>query len=1360
MHKLRLLISILLAFCALNAKGATNMQFSHFSVNDGLPYSHVKAINQDAKRYMWIGTRKGLFRYDGYTISPVKTADTVKSEFIRQILVTKTGEVWAIYHNEIYKYVSSKGLMVKVPVSSVATDDDPNHPIRSIRTAKLVECPDGKLLLLKPGCLYIYNKQQNKFVPHEIMQSGILKVPIYDFINDRSNGIWIMDVNSLYHINLKTNTTTEYNISNLFTLGRLSGERDMIVDSENNLWIATFKEGLIQINTKTGEHDIYSRKTGYDISIARVLFEDNQKQLWIGGENGLRVIDIRTKKLVKTIKQDYLNVLGINDDATYSIFQDKEGNMWIGGYFGGINILYKDKERFNYYPSGYRSNNISGKAVRQILEDGDYLWIATEDGGLNKFNKKTREFQHIKASPNGLSSNNVHSLLKDKKGNLWIGTFDAGINILNLKTNRTSYLNSFNTPILKTDLIYSLLQDKDGIIYIGAMDGLTLYDPLKNEFSTIDYPVLRNFAIFHMMLDSQNNLWIATRDGGLVVYNKKEHRIKSYKSNNQEGSLKDNFITQVFEDSNRRIWIGTYSQGLYYYDKNTDGFKHELSVDKIGISGIVEDNNKFLWVSTEKGLKKIDLRTNKTFSYTKADGLFSDNFNMNSAKLTREGELFLGTINGLISFYPNQISGKIFRPKVDLTKLYIGGEEISVYSDDSPLKTSLDEASEITLTNEQANSFSIEYAAIYYGHSQGLKYATFMDGVDKNWNMLNDQRRVNFSRLPSGKYVFKVKAVSSNEDWENAPVRSITIIVKPPFYLSFWAWIIYLIVATILAAFINRFLKLRRDEKNQIQLERIERNKIEEINRTKIDFFTNISHELKTPLTLIISPLQRLIDSDNKTVVSKETMGVILRNAQRMSRIVDELMTFSKIEIGKEKLTLHKGNVLEFISNISVTFKLLAIEKKINFNAVIEDNGEDVWFSIANIEKIVYNLLSNSFKFTSKGGSVTIQARLTEDDNSKIFLEIIVSDTGEGIQREYLDRIFENYFQADPKLNIRGSGIGLSLTKRLVNLHKGTIEVESEPGKGSTFMVKLDVSEKSYSNEEKFTEILDNDFFKKYNYITIEKEIVEKSNAFMQEQNEEYIKSVLLVDDNEELLKFLCDIFQDKFRILTAENGRTALEIVYKENPDLIISDVMMPEMDGFELCQHVKNDFSTCHIPVILLTAKTGSEDKMEGYEMGADFYIEKPFNARLLEMQVQNIIKTRLKNIELLKNNPQKSEQRNLMNERDCAFVDKLNEIIEKNIDNQFFSISDITKSLNVSRTLLHVKCKKLIDTSVTDYLRERRMNKAKEMLTTGHNISETAYAVGFSDPGYFSKVFKKQFNISPSDFIKNFDDPSDSN
>lgn len=1332
------------------------MQFSHLSINDELPYSHVLAIKQDAKRYMWIGTRKGLFRYDGYTISPVKSADSIGSHYIRQILVDKNDDVWVVYFRKIYKYASNKELMVNVPVNP---GNNPSFSLINSPFAKIAESSDGRIFMLTINCLFIFNNQKNEFEPYEIIHNKILTPHIYNFVADKNQGLWIIDSKALHYIDLKTNNTTEYNIKNFFSMGRLSRVMDMLVDYQNNLWIATFGDGILLFDRKTGDFKALNNKTGYDINIARVLLEDNQKQLWVGGEDGLRVLDIEKKEIVETIKQDYQNPLGINDNATHALFQDKEGNIWIGGYFGGINILYKDKERFNYYPPGYRSNNVSGKAIRQIVEDGAYLWIATEDGGLNKYHKATREFQHFTTSPNGIRSKNIHSLLKDKKGNLWLGTFDAGVNILNTKTNQVKYINMMNTPQLRDDMIFSLLEDNDGIIYIGTVNGLLLYDPAKNSFHTIEHPIIKERFIHDMMLDSQNNIWIGTHEDGLIVYNKAKNVIKVYTQSSKEGSLKENRIAKIFEDSFKRVWIGTANKGLFLYDRKTDSFKSVLNVGNRGISGIVEDNNKTLWISSEKGLAKIDLQTNETFNYTKDDGLYSDNFNVNSAIKTREGELFFGTINGLISFKPEAIGEKLFKPNVILTKLHIGGEEVSVYSNNSPLETSLDESAEITLSYNQASSFAIEYAAIYYGHSQSLKYAVYMEGVDKTWNFLNDQRRVNFSRLPTGRYTFNVKAVSSNEDWGNAPVRSLIITVKPPFHLSVWAWMIYLIVASVIAYLVNHFLRLRRQEKQQIQLERLERSKIEEINRTKIDFFTNISHELKTPLTLIISPLQRLIDNGTPKDLLHEITEVILRNAQRMSRIVDELMTFSKIEIGKEKLTLHKGNVLEFISNISNTFRLLAKEKDINFISIIEDNGEDVWFSITNIEKIVYNLLSNSFKFTPAGGSISIQARLTEEHDNKIYLNIIVTDSGEGIEKQYLDRIFENYFQADLNSNLRGSGIGLSLTKRLINLHNGSISVDSNVGEGSTFSVAVDVSESSYSRDEKTTKIFDKDFFKKYNYITIGHEIIEKNNILEDEHNEDYIKSILLVEDNDELLKFLYDIFRDNYRVFTAENGEIALEIANTEYPDLIISDVMMPVMDGFELCKRIKSDFSTCHIPLILLTAKTGTDDKLEGYGMGADYYIEKPFNARMLEIQVQNIIKTRLSNIESLRNNPQKNVSSTLMNERDCSFVTKLNELIEENIDNQFFSISDITKALNVSRTLLHVKCKKLINVSVTDYIRETRMHKAKALLTAGQNISETAYALGFSDPGYFSKVFKKQFNISPSDFIKNLGESEES-
>ena len=1317
------------------------MQFSHFSTNEGLPYSHVNAMCQDKKGYIWIGTRKGLYRYDGYNIYSVRTEETLLSALnnsqVNDIQVTSKGDVWVVMNNEVYKYFPENDVLKR-------------YLIGQKPGTKLAVSKTDKIYCLSNSELFVFDESKNLFDKSEFDFNKNNSNQLFELAFDNNNRLWIVGSTTLFRMDLGTNNTAQFDLRNNLPNERRSQVLDVKIDSENNLWIGTFGNGILYYNSQTEEFTPINKKTGYDITIVRAFFEDDNKHIWIGGENGLRILDIKTQKIIQTLKQDYTNILGLNDNAIYSIFQDREHNMWIGTYFGGINILYRDHQQFNYYAPGYTSKNVSGKAVRQIIEDGNYLWMATEDGGLNKFNKTTKEFVHFSAGINSISNNNIHSLLKDNKNNLWMGSFDGGINILNLKNNQWRYINTSNTPSIKSNMVFCFMEDKDGIIYIGTINGLTLYDSNKNIFFPIDHSILNSCFIYNIMQDSEQNIWIATRGEGLFCYNKKKNNFKQYKASDKENSLHENWITKVYEDTYKNIWVGTDKSGLFLFNKHNETFKH-YEVSGSCVSSLVEDNHKKLWISTEKGLLSINIVNKKMDTYTKDDGLFSDQFNYNSALKTTEGELYFGTINGLISFNPEKIGQIKYQPNIVFVKLYIEGEEVTANMPDSPLKKSIEESSEIVLSHQQATSFSIEYAAIFYGHTKNIKYAVMMEGLEKAWNMLKDQRRVNYSKLPAGKYTFKVKTSTSNTDWNDAQIRTIDIVVRPPFYQSIWAWIIYILAMAGATFGILRFLRIRNNEKNQILFEKAEQAKAKEINRTKIDFFTNISHELKTPLTLIVSPLQRILDDKSQTPVLKETLDVILRNAQRMTRIVDELMTFSKIEIGKEKLNLHKGNVLEFISSLADIFTLLANEKGINYRTIVENNGEDVWFSIPNIEKIVFNLLSNSFKFTPQNGSVSIHARLTEGNNERLLLEIVVSDTGEGIHKDYLERIFENYYQADPHSNIRGSGIGLSLTKRLVNLHKGTIQVESAINQGSKFTVLIDVSDKAYEKEEKTFEILDKDFFTNYNFITVEKSLVEKANELLKDGVDE-IRSILLVEDNDELRKFLCDIFKDKYRIFSAENGKIALDIAQKEYPDLIVSDVMMPEMNGFELCKRIKADFSTCHIPVILLTAKTGTDDKMEGYDMGADFYIEKPFNSQLLEMQVQNIIRTRLNNIQTFKENPQNDISEIITNERDSLFIKDLNELINLNLDNQFFSISDITKSLNVSRTLLHIKCKSLIDNSVTDYLKEIRMNKAKELLKSGSNISETAYAVGYSDPGYFSKVFKKHFDINPSVFVKN--------
>lgn len=1329
----------------LNLYGLSdNMQFRHFTINEGLPYSHVTVIKQDKKGYIWIGTRKGLYKYDGYNINALRTDTTsiygINSYGTREICATKAGDMWVIMNDMLFRYAPERDMLEHVYI-----DDN--------LVWRFGESTDGRFFCLTEGNIFVLDSQRDKFIKFTAGKPASDTSRIYEIATDNNNRLWTIGDEGLSRIDLNNNNVVQYDVKQYFSKGRVIRVREMLVDSQNNLWIGTFGDGVIFLNTKTGEFKQMNEQTGYDITIIRAMEEDDNHHLWIGGENGLRVIDIRTQEIVRSFRQDYYNPLGINDDAVYSIFKDQDRNLWFGTFFGGINILYNDHQQVNYYAPGNFPQNVSGKAVRQMIEDGNYLWVATEDGGLNKFNKQTEKFSHIKhvrGSREGLSNNNVHALMKDRENNLWIGSFEGGINVMNMSTNNITRINTENTPALKSNMVFCFVQDEKGIIYIGTTAGLNLYDPRRKEFYVVDHPILSRKFIYNLMIDSEGNIWVSSRTDGLFCFDKQTKTIKHYSAGSHENALHDNTIMITYEDSFNNIWVGTNIGGLYLFNKETEEFK-QFDVPGMCVSAIIEDNNKMLWISTEKGLVRMNLLDFKMDHFTKEDGLRTDQFNYNSALKTAEGLLFFGTINGLISFNPELMGQKRIKPKVVLSKLFILGEEVVAGTQNSPLKTNLEETEKIQLDYRQANAFAIEYAAISYGHSKSIRYAVKMDGVDKDWNVLGDQRRVNYSKLPPGSYTFSVRAILNNNNWDEADVRSLLIIIKPPFYRSGWAYLLYVISLLAIAGLILRLLSIRQQEKNQIQLERMERNKIEEINKTKMDFFTNISHELKTPLTLILTPLQRIIERKTDAGVTKETMDVILRNAQRMTRIVDELMAFSKIEIGKEKLLLQKGNVLDFIRNISNMFTLLANEKEIEYKIMIEDNGEDVWFSIPNVEKIVYNLLSNSFKFTPAKGKISIQASLIDSEDDKLLLLIEVSDNGIGISKENLDRIFENYFQADPHSNVRGSGIGLSLTKRLVNLHKGNIEVQSSLENGSIFKVMIDVSEKSYSNDEKSQEIVDKEYLKNYNFITIENDVVEKVNTLMKNFNES-VKTLLLVDDNEEMLKFMSDIFKPQYRILTAENGKVALDIARREYPDLVVSDVMMPVMNGFELCKKLKESFSTCHIPVILLTAKTGADDKLEGYEMGADYYIEKPFNAQILEKQVENIINTRDNNIQIFKDNPQNDISEIFSNERDSTFVKRLNKLIEENMNNPFFSVSEITKSLNISRSVLHVKCKNLLNTSVIDYIRELRMKHARDLLIKGRNISETAYAVGFSDPGYFTKVFKKQFNITPSEFVKN--------
>lgn len=1345
--KLILILFISVLFLPVKAEdNSIDFRFAHITNNEGISQQHITSMMQDDKGLMWIGTKNGLCVYNGYEIKRYfnnkKNANSLNHNFVRSVFQDSQKRIWI---------GTEKGVCSYLPhFDAFQRYDAPLTP-----TTAFAQNKRGEIFCISDyNSLYRFNEETNAFDRINAVGDSIL---IYSIVTDDKDRLWLGTDRGLKVYDHKFLHITEYTALNdsKITADVADVVNVVYIDKQKNIWVGKNGNGIVRINAKTNEITRWNKKNGLSDGMIRTIEQDALGRMWFGTEKGVFVFFPDGR--IHNIRQDYTNNQGLNDNAVYSIVRDRDDNIWIGTYFGGINIFKNDYKQFRHYRAGYSNSLLKGKAIRKIVEEGNGIfWIATEDGGLNRLNEKTGEIKKIE---HPALVDNVHALMFDAASNeLWIGMFRGGVTRYNIKTGRfTNYLGE-NTG-LDSDMIFSIEMDHDGVVWIASVRGLRYYDKKTNRFMKLPHELLSNVFIYTLYVDSKNNVWIGTRTQGLFRYNKKTGEIKSWISKEDGDGLADNFITSVFEDTKHQIWIGTNNGGLHKFDVRNEtisAVENDLLQNENCIYGILEDNNKRLWISTNNGLICMDTRENNIRRYTTDEGLPVNQFNYSSCLRSKNGRFYFGTVNGLISFVPDKVTINNRKLNILLLNLFIGNHIVTAKDEDSPLTKSFDETNKITLTAKQARSFSIEYAAISLGHTSNIAYAIKMEGVDRDWNYVNNQRRIVYSGLPHGNYVFRIKASYSNQSWDSASERVLEIRILPPFYLSNLAFVIYFIIFMVIAYFVFRFVSIRIKEKNLMKMEHLEKENIKAMNKLKIDFFTNISHELKTPLTLIISPLQSVIEDAALDFGLKSRLQTVLRNAHRMVKLIEELITFNKIESGQTQIHLQKGNPLEFIEEIYYLFKDVASRKGINFELRLENNGEDVWYSPSCVEKIVNNLLSNAIKFTSEGGSILLNSSIVEIKKGEVFLDIRVEDTGIGIAKEELTNVFKNYYQTRRGQNFdpNGWGIGLALTWNLVQMHKGNISVESEVGKGSKFSVSLNVSEQAFTPKEKSEVKADQNFLVTYNYQ--KSEILENSALPISQLSNPEVEleskyTLLVVDDNRELAEFLSEIFSAKYyRVLTAENGEEALKIAIKSNPDIIISDIMMPVMDGITLCSKLKNDLLTSHIPVILLTAKQGHQNIISGYESGADMYVEKPFNTQALELIVQNMLRTRDQNRKQLKDDPEFNITAVAKNPRDEKLLNAIKEFVNENIENENLSVSDITQAVGVSRTVLHVKMRNLLDMSISEYVRTLRLNRAKELLLEGHNISETAYQTGFSDPNYFSKCFKKKYGSSPTDFI----------
>ena len=1360
---LRLVAILSLMSAAMTLHGAvgahTDYHFSHIKSADGLPHQQVETMAFDHVGRLWIGTRNGLSCYDGYSFTTYYhtpgDSTSICHNFVIKLLVDSKDNLWV---------GTEKGLCRYCP----ETDNFKSYNVDGERVGRIVETAEGSIVIggstlriLLPGAADFKNmpRQDDGYIV------GMAVSP--------DNRVFVATNKSIAWFDSAISSATF--VDRALYSDFLMGFDDIVplfFDSADRLWIGRNGKGVMSLDRTTGETTVYDVPQLTNGTV-RAIAEDRHGCIWVGTEIGINVIDPVTGRIDR-LRQDLVNHNKLNDNAIYCILPDREGNVWIGTYFGGINLLRDNYSKFHWVAPGYDDISLRGKAVRRIVEPvPGTLWLATEDGGINIMDMTSRRVTPFDRIP-GLGIN-VHELYCDgKTGEVWIGSFRNGLFRYNTSTGVTRHYMAGSSG-LGSNAIFSIVSqprpDGDRRIWIGTTHGLRWFDPATDSFVTINSPVLEYDFIYCMLVDSDGNLWAGTVNNGLFRIDGKTGEVKGWSVGTDDSAdgLCDRYITAVYEDSKGNLLVGTNNGGLHIMDKAGSRIQpFSADPNEFGsICSITGDDKGRLWVSTSNGLFSIDAATGHRRHFTIADGLPENQFNFASSLQASDGCLYFGTVNGLVWFTPDVDKPGGTPLEVHLSDLFINNQVIAPSAPGSPLSTVLDATPELRLDFDRSRTFTLAYGIIDPASASSAMYQVLVEGIDRDWRDVGTQRNFTAMDFAPGTYKLKIRASKSPDAWDDAPVKEIVIRIAPPFYLSVWAFIVYLIVLAILAVIVYRFVKVRLSEKNAVRLSRIEKEKSDELNREKMEFFTNISHELKTPLSLILAPLKYISQHQQLTDDSTKRLGVAITNTNKMVGLIDELVTFNRVESGNFQLYLQQGNPLTFIETMSRYFYETAQEKNITIQIYTENNGEEVWFSTTYLERILNNLLSNAIKYTHEGGEIDVRASIEEGDGSRIYLCLEVRDNGIGIAPEEVDNIFRKYYQTKRGYNTnhQGWGIGLATVKRLVEIHKGSIRVESEMGVGSNFIVRLDVSPDAFDASHRISG--GGDMTPEPSYRRAVSAVASQPTIPEYARNDNRT-SILLVEDNAELLGFLTDTFSKSYNVYTATNGVEALKITSEHPVDIVVSDVMMPEMDGITLCERLKNDLATSHIPVILLTAKNDEESIMLGFEAGAEAFVSKPFDPQILELRVKNILRARTMFLNSILESTgsiapvgessetaadqtgEADEATPAFNKFDKDFITRINAFVEANLGNSEFAIADITKEFGISRSLLHIKMKSFFNTSMTDFIRRKRMAAACSLLKSGYNVSETAYRTGYSDPNYFTKVFKKEFGVTPSEYL----------
>ena len=1324
----------MLSAAAASAYG--NYEFYHINGDAGLPHQQVNSLAEDADGRIWIATRNGLARFDGYSMetfyhSP-DDSTTINHNFIYFAVADRKGRVWFSSNGTVMRYDRLKNNFVRYNIGR-----QPRLIIKEDTRGDLY-CADTRL--------YRYDDVSDRFTLIPRPDNSV----IYDMAFDRDNNVYMSSNKTIYRFDSAFKHFTEMKaLHSEEFLSRRDCIVPLYVDSRGLLWVGRNGKGVMSYNPDDGSTVVYDADRLSDGTV-RVIKEDAEGKIWLCTEKGITIISPDGE--IEILRENISDETSLSSSALRDILFDRNGNVWVGTYFSGLDVSFRNRSAFMHFKPG-KTPEFHAKVPREVRSDGNgHLWIATEDAGLYLYDMAAKRFRRFADARMG---SNIHSLCYDSDNNeMWVGTFRNGLFCIDIPTMRSRQYKQDDVSGLHSGSVFSIIKRRDGLLYFGTPVGLYVYDRGTDSFRLAEWSAVSPLFAICLHEDAGANFWVGTTTGGLFCITSDGQIIRRWNTDSDPEMI-DNYITAIFRDDNGRVWVGTSNNGLFYLD-DSDGRLHpfgtEYQMQERCICAIAGDRKSNVWVTTNLGMYRIAADYSNVAWVNSDNGLPYNQFNFASIFMAPDSLMYAGTVNGLLAFDPDALTSNITPMDVHLGKLVINRNEMHPDEEGSPLAEVLDFTDRITLTHQQAKSILISYGVYSPGNVRNVKYQVWLGGVDTGWRDVGPERKFLALNLSPGEHELKLRASVDGQSWDDAPVRTLAIKVLPPVWRTWWAICLYVIAGLLIVAVVWRIMLTRIKDRQQLRLANLEKEQVMEINREKMDFFTRVSHELKTPLSLIMAPLRQLSlkVSDNE---SAHHLNVALKNATSMVKIIDELVTFNKVESGNFQFYLEWGNPIEFLKKVTSQFEESAADRQITLYADFEDNGESVWFSPLYVERIVNNLLSNALKFTLADGKIYVKGSIT----AEMYLKIEVRDTGIGMIKSEVDKVFDLYYQTKRghNVNSRGWGLGLFLVKRLTEIHRGHINVESEPGVGSTFTVLLDVDGNHFESKDKINDDRRVLPLSEYSFspLTLSQSALSyDDNAGSVPSQSDARPSVLLVEDNPELLKFLKGMFASQYVEHTAVNGEEALAVARDNHVDLIISDVMMPVLDGVEMCRRLKSDLSLSHIPVILLTAKSDSADIVKGYESGAEAYVAKPFDPQILNLQVQNILKARRRDQERIVNADEDAKliEESTITDMDKDFIKRINHIIEQNIDNTDFCIADIISALGVSRTILYTKMRSLMNISIGDYIRKKRLQKARALLLTDLNISEVAYRTGFSEPNYFSKVFRKEFGISPSEFI----------